>query len=198
MGKIFKGLLMSALLGAGAVAAAQDRPKIKALHPQGTPGEVDSVNFFVCPATDVCVVKIKVEPKPDLHGNSCTFTLSDGKGKEFFYIDLFESKNKTEAEQPKERIIRWETTEHEGWTPVFLKNGNGKDKTGINITEGKDHEGDPDKDDNDTKQTRKIKRKPPGKERRSLLLYDIDVELRNGNQKYPCNPYGPGIINRGT
>jgi hypothetical protein len=189
MNRVFKGLALGALLGACTASATGLRQW--GTHPVGPTGQVKMVGFYTCPAGD-CNVKVTVKGVPDPEtGNKCTFTLTGDDGKAFFYID----RNKDTQDQ----TIGWTVVaDPPNWTVQFsTPTGAGK-KNGINFSEGGEQDNVDDVQDSPTVQKRKIKKNHGGAKRRSLLLYEIDVNLKDAaGTSIPCGPHGPGILNRG-
>ena len=192
--RIRTGLVFAALLVAGAANA--QGATTTAIHP--TPklmapdkGVTNSVDFYFCPKIDECAVTVTVA-KPAA-GNQCAFTLTGDDNKKFFYID------RNNNDKREEQVIKWTLVSADPeWSAEFAQRV-GKDK-GIHFTESggvKQHieevgAGGP------QVQSRKVKANKGGKDRRSFLLYDIVVTLKKGSQSIDCDPYGPGIINRGN
>jgi hypothetical protein len=185
-----KGLIFSLLFGA--VVASANGARTAAVHPQDDllqpgKGQIQAVNYYVCPDVKECAVTVAVA-KPAAAGTKCTFKLTGDDKNEFFYIDRNAARN--------DQVVSWTLIAADaGWTAEFATRP-GK-KKGIHFTEGeKDHI-----DaavDTPSVQKRKIKRNKTGRDRRSLLLYDIDVTLtKTGEQPINCESFGPGILNRG-
>lgn len=183
-------LVVNLLLGAGLAHGTGKSPlglreQIPLADP--TKGQVQTDVAYVCPNTPRCPVTVRVTPPAAPNSQDCEFTLTGDDNQPFFYIYR-------NADRPFQTIVWNLVSADAGWSAAFTTRAAGRGE-GIHFTEGGDHANQP--SGTPTQQRRSILQSGVGN-RRSILLYDIDVTLSRGAQTIACKPFGPAILNRGN